>query len=44
MNAWYTAFASQGLVIIGNHFPEFPAEADLDNLKQAVKSLGFNTG
>jgi thiol-disulfide isomerase/thioredoxin len=41
MNAWYTAFASQGLVIIGNHFPEFPAEADLNNLKQAVKELGI---
>jgi thiol-disulfide isomerase/thioredoxin len=41
MNAWYTDFASQGLVIIGNHFPEFPVEADLNNLKAAVKRLGI---
>ena len=41
MNAWYKTYASQGLVIIGNHFPEFPAEADLNNLKQAVKKLGI---
>ena len=25
--------------MIGNHYPEFSYEADLDNLKQAVKDL-----
>ena len=29
LNAWYKTYASQGLIIIGNHFPEFPVEADL---------------
>jgi len=43
LNAWYKTYASQGLVIIGNHYPEFPVEADLNNLKQAVRSLGSNT-
>ena len=41
LNSWYQTYASQGLVIIGNHFPEFPVEADLNNLKQAVKELGI---
>jgi len=26
-------------VVIGNHFPEFEHEKDLDNLKQAVEDL-----
>ena len=29
-------YRSQGLVIIGNHYPEFDYEADLDNLKDAI--------
>ncbi|HVM70146.1 MAG TPA: redoxin domain-containing protein [Anaerolineales bacterium] len=39
LNSWYNTYSSQGLVIIGNHFPEFPVEADLNNLKQAVQEL-----
>jgi hypothetical protein len=27
------------LVIIGNHYPEFSYEEDLDNLKDAIKDL-----
>jgi len=42
LNSWYETYASQGLVIIGNHFPEFPVEADLNNLKQAVVELGIH--
>ncbi len=38
---WYAKYRSQGLVIIGNHFPEFPEERDLGNLKAAVKNLGI---
>jgi thiol-disulfide isomerase/thioredoxin len=34
---WYVKYASQGLVIIGNHYPEFDYEKDLGNLKQAVE-------
>ncbi len=38
---WYGKYKDQGLVIIGNHFPEFPAERDLNNLKAAVKNYGI---
>lgn len=27
------------MVIIGNHYPEFSHEADLDNLKEAIERL-----
>jgi thiol-disulfide isomerase/thioredoxin len=36
---WYRKYGSQGLVIIGNHFPEFDYERNLDNLKAAVVNL-----
>jgi thiol-disulfide isomerase/thioredoxin len=36
---WYNQYHSKGLVIIGNHYPEFGYEADLNNLKQAVERL-----
>ena len=38
---WHARYASSGLVVIGNHFPEFAREADLDNLKAAVKNDGI---
>jgi thiol-disulfide isomerase/thioredoxin len=41
LNSWYDTYSDQGLVIIGNHFPEFSYEANLDNLKQAVVDLGI---
>jgi thiol-disulfide isomerase/thioredoxin len=37
LKAWHSKYASQGLVVIGNHFPEFDYEKDLDNLKEAVR-------
>jgi len=37
LKGWYEKYNGQGLVMIGNHFPEFPHEADLDNLKQAIE-------
>jgi thiol-disulfide isomerase/thioredoxin len=37
LNKWYTTYQGQGLVIIGNHYPEFNYERDLSNLKEAVK-------
>src|SRR3989304_2433742 len=40
VQAWHEAYASQGLVVIGNHFPEFAHERDLDALRQAVELLG----
>ena len=36
---WHDQYADDGLVIIGNHYPEFSYEKDLDNLKAAVKDL-----
>ena len=36
---WYARYRDRGLVIIADHFPEFPYEASLDNLKQAVQRL-----
>lgn len=39
LREWHTAYQQQGLVIIGNHYPEFRYEADLENLREAVKRL-----
>ena len=34
-------YTDQGLVIIGNHFPEFKLESDFNNLKSAVANDGI---
>ena len=36
---WHKTYSPQGLVVIGNHFPEFRYEADLSNLKDALTRL-----
>jgi thiol-disulfide isomerase/thioredoxin len=36
LKEWHAKYKDQGLVIIGNHFPEFSYEADLANLKDAI--------
>jgi thiol-disulfide isomerase/thioredoxin len=36
LKSWYAKYKDQGLVIIGNHFPEFKTESDFNNLKAAV--------
>lgn len=36
---WYDAYTDKGLMVIGVHFPEFSYEADLNNLKDAIKRL-----
>jgi thiol-disulfide isomerase/thioredoxin len=41
LKEWHEKYASQGLVIIGNHYPEFDFEANLDNLKAAVAEYGI---
>ena len=41
LKSWYGKYKDQGLVIIGNHFPEFSYEADLNNLKTAVANDGI---
>ena len=39
MREWNSKYADQGLVIIGNHYPEFNYERELANVEQAVKDL-----
>ena len=36
LKEWHSKYKDAGLVIIGNHFPEFSYEADLTNLKEAI--------
>jgi len=40
LQAWHDNYASQGLIVIGNHYPEFAHERDLDALSQAIRRLG----
>jgi hypothetical protein len=42
LREWYQQYAEQGLVVIGNHYPELSYESKLENLKQAVIELGIN--
>ena len=39
LRGWHEKYASQGLVVIGNHYPEFHYESQLDNLKKAIDEL-----
>lgn len=39
LREWHDRYADEGLVIIGNHYPEFAHEAKLENLKDAVQRL-----
>ena len=41
LRGWHEKYYGQGLIVIGNHFPEFAREADLEGLKQAVRKLGI---
>jgi thiol-disulfide isomerase/thioredoxin len=36
LKEWHAKYKEQGLVIIGNHYPEFSFEENLDNLKEAI--------
>lgn len=36
LKEWHSKYKDEGLVIIGNHFPEFSYESDLANLKDAI--------
>lgn len=38
---WYSKYSGQGLVVIGNHFPEFSYEKDLENVRNAVSNYGI---
>jgi len=39
LREWHSTYKDRGLVVIGNHYPEFSHEEDLDNLKLAVNDL-----
>ncbi|NUM43816.1 MAG: redoxin domain-containing protein [Anaerolineales bacterium] len=39
LRTWHNTYKDQGLVVIGNHYPEFTYEEDLGNLKQALINL-----
>lgn len=39
MREWHETYSQQGLVIIGNHYPEFSYEHNLDNLQDAIGRL-----
>ncbi len=39
--SWHEKYSSEGLIIIGNHHPEFEYEADLENLEAAVDELNI---
>ena len=37
LKEWHSKYKDEGLVIIGNHYPEFSYEDDLENLKAAIE-------
>lgn len=39
LRGWHEQVQAQGLVVIGNHDPEFAYERELDNLKEAIQRL-----
>src|SRR5215510_14130550 len=41
LKEWHARYKDQGLVIIGNHYPEYDYEADLNNLKKAIVQNGI---
>lgn len=41
LKGWHEEYHQQGLVIIGNHYPEFSFERDFENLKEAVERLNI---
>jgi thiol-disulfide isomerase/thioredoxin len=41
LKEWNSKYKEQGLVVIGNHYPEFSYEKDLQNVKDAVARYGI---
>jgi thiol-disulfide isomerase/thioredoxin len=41
LKEWHSKYKEQGLVIIGNHYPEFSYESDLGNLQEAIARFGI---
>ena len=42
VRAWAEKYRDRGLVVVGVHTPEFPFEGDIENVRQAVKTLGVD--
>ncbi len=42
VRAWNETYASQGLVVIGNHYPEFDYESKIDNVRDALVRLDIH--
>lgn len=41
LKRWHAQYKDQGFVLIGNHYPEFDYESDLENLREAVSRNGI---
>lgn len=41
LREWHSQYKDAGLVIIGNHYPEFSYEEDLGNLQDKVAEYGI---
>jgi hypothetical protein len=41
LREWHNIYQDEGLIIIGNHYPELTYEEDLDNLNNAIQELGI---
>ena len=41
LKEWDQIYRDRGLVVIGNHYPEFSFEANLTNLQAAVSDYGI---
>jgi hypothetical protein len=39
LREWHNKYHDDGLIIIGNHYPEFNYERDLQNLEKAIERL-----
>lgn len=39
VSEWHSLYQDEGLVVIGNHYPEFTWEADLANLRESLTRL-----
>lgn len=39
MRGWHENYKEAGLVVIGNHYPEFNHERNIDNVRQALIDL-----
>jgi thiol-disulfide isomerase/thioredoxin len=42
VRAWAEKYEDRGLVVVGVHTPEFPFEADIDNVRSAAKDMSVS--